>query len=439
MDLETNKAVAIAAGPLSQDSAGRDETRLPHPLAWYRALSGNGRASFFSCFAGVTLDAMDMRIFTFLMPTLAAAWGASKGQIGFVFSAAMITAAIGGWGSGLLSDRFGRVRVLQLTILVYSVFTFLSGFAQNYGQLMICRCLQGLGYGGEITAGIVLMAEAVPARFRGTAVGCLQSGFAVGWALAAVVSGVFLSVLPPDWGWRVTFWTGLAPAALVLVLRRAIKEPPHRRESHGGALAAFRQIGSIFTGRVAPTTILTSLVASGAQGSAIATSTWLPTYLETSLHLSHASVSLQIVIVTLGSLFGYLTGAYFSDVLGRKAMFVIYTAGSVMVLATYLFGSVAPGLLLVLALFVGFFSQGIYSILGSFVAELFPTGARANGTSFAYGIGRFGAAASVALVGVAAHGLGLRVALYSVLVVNFLLTLLPLLMLRETRAMELED
>lgn len=439
MDLKANKAVPIAAGPLGRDGARRDDAGLPHPLAWYRSLSGSGRASFFSCFAGITLDAMDMRIFTFLMPTLAAEWGATKGQIGFVFSAAMITAAIGGWTSGLLSDRFGRVRILQLTILIYSVFTFLSGFAQNYGQLMLCRCLQGLGYGGEITAGIVLMAEAVPARYRGTAVGCLQSGFAVGWALAAVVSGLFLTFLPPGWGWRATFWAGLAPAALVLVLRRAIKEPPHRRDPQGGGLTGIRQIGAIFTNRLALKTLLSSLVASGAQGSAIATSTWLPTYLEASRHLSHASVSLQIVIVTLGSLFGYLTGAYFSDVLGRKAMFVIYTAGSVLVLAVYLFGSVPPAVLLLLALFVGFFSQGIYSILGSFVAELFPTSARASGTSFAYGIGRFGAAASVALVGVAARGLDLSVALYSVLAVNFLLTLLPLLLLRETKAMELED
>lgn len=413
---------------------GGDRPRLLHPFAWYKALSPVGRAAFFSCFAGVTLDAMDMRIYSFLMPSLAKAWGVTDGQLGVLFSAAMITAAVGGWVTGLLSDRFGRVRILQLTILIYSVFTFASGFASNFTELMIFRCLQGLGYGGEITAGIVLMAEMVPNRYRGTAVGSLQSGFAVGWALAAIVSGIILSFLPPDWGWRATFWAGLAPAVLVLILRRTVKEPVHHRKPEGSAI---RRIFSIFDRKISATTIWTSLIASGAQGSAIATSTWLPTYLAKDVHMSAASISLYIGVVTGGSLLGYLTGAYFTDVVGRRPMFVIYSAGSLCVLSAYLFAPIGPSLMLPLGLLVGFFSQGIYSILGPFVAELFPTPVRANGTSFAYGLGRFGAAASVSAVGWLAHEDGLRTAILAVLSVNYFLVVFPLLFLRETKGIDL--
>lgn len=419
----------------TEQATGEGAVRLLHPLAWYRCLSPMGRAAFISCFAGVTLDAMNMRLYSFLMPSLARNWGVSEAQLGVLFSAAMITAAVGGWATGVLSDRYGRVRILQATIAIYSVFTFLSGFANSYAELLVIRCLQGVGYGGEITAGIVLMAELAPARYRGTAVGSLQSGFAVGWALAAVISAITLTALPLQWGWRATFWAGLAPAALVWVLRRFVKEPPRRRRMEGGTL---RHTFAIFERPLARRTVLTAVLASGAQGSAIATSTWLPTYLSRSVHLSAASIGGYIGIVTLGSLLGYLTGAYFTDVVGRRPMFVVYSFGSLAVLAVYLFAPVNLILLAPLGLLVGFFSQGIYSILGPFIAELFPTPVRANGTSFAYGVGRFGAAASVSAVGLIAGANGLRAGFYVVMVATYVLVLFPLLFLRETKGIDLE-
>jgi MFS family permease len=429
------ETLSAASTPTPGTAPEESGARMLHPLAWYQAMSPVGRAAFFSCFAGVTLDAMDMRIYSFLMPSLAKSWHVSDAVLGILFSATMVSGAIGGWATGLLSDRFGRVRILQLTILIYSVFTFLSGFASNFTELMIFRCMQGFGYGGEITAGIVLMAEMVPARFRGTAVGSLQSGFAVGWALAAVVSGILLTALPLEWGWRATFWAGLAPAALVLVVRRFVKEPIHHRRAEGGVI---RRIFAIFDRPLAPITVLSSLIASGAQGSAIATSTWLPTYLSGDVHLSAASIGIYVGIVTLGSLLGYLTGAYFTDVIGRRPMFLIYSVGSLAVLAVYLFVPIGTGLMLPLGLLVGFFSQGIYSILGPFITELFPTPVRANGTSFAYGIGRFGAAASVSAVGAMSGAHGLRIAIFAVLAINYALVLLPLLLLRETKGIDLE-
>ena len=136
MSSRPNDSVTVANPLAEPPEEGGDRLRLLHPFAWYKALSPVGRAAFFSCFAGVTLDAMDMRIYSFLMPSLAKAWGVTDSQLGVLFSAAMITAAIGGWVTGLLSDRFGRVRILQLTILIYSVFTFASGFASNFTELM---------------------------------------------------------------------------------------------------------------------------------------------------------------------------------------------------------------------------------------------------------------------------------------------------------------
>jgi MFS family permease len=121
------------------------------------------------------------------------------------------------------------VRVLQVTILWYAIFTFLCGFAQDFTQLFIFRALQGLGFGGEWAAGAVLMGEVIQDRYRGRAVGIVQTGWSIGWGAAALLYTVLIATLPEAVAWRAMFWVGLAPAALVFWIRRYVEEPELNR------------------------------------------------------------------------------------------------------------------------------------------------------------------------------------------------------------------
>jgi MFS family permease len=240
-------------------------------LSWYHELSSGERRTFWACAGGWALDAMDVQLFSFVLPALMLALGITSSQAGFLGTSALISSAIGGWVAGALADRYGRVRVLQWSILWYSAFTALSACAQSFDQLLIIRSLQGLGFGGEWAAGAVLMGEIIRAEHRGKAVGCVQSSYAVGWFAAALVSTIVLATLPAEIAWRAVFLVGLLPALLVIYIRRNVKEPPLfaralREEASGPRPGLF----AIFAPDMVRTTLLTSMLAAGVQGSSYA-------------------------------------------------------------------------------------------------------------------------------------------------------------------------
>src|SRR4028119_157136 len=176
---------------------------------WYRDLDGPRRRTFWACFGGYSLDAMDVQMFSFAMPVLIGLWGLSHTDAGVLASATLLSSALGGWGAGLLADRIGRVRTLQITIVWFAVFTFLSGMTTSFEQLLVTRSvqgiavsvvlsarsgmttsceqlrvtrsLQGIGFGGEWATGSVLIGEVIAARHRGKAGGMGPSGGASGW------------------------------------------------------------------------------------------------------------------------------------------------------------------------------------------------------------------------------------------------------------------
>ena len=128
---------------------------------WYRELTGSQRKTFWACFGGWGLDAMDFQIYFFVIPSLIALRKMSNAAAGLIATTSLIASAFGGWVGGMLSDRFGRLRILQWTIVWYAVFTFLCGFAQSYSQLGVLRTLQGLGFGAEWAVGAVLLGEVI--------------------------------------------------------------------------------------------------------------------------------------------------------------------------------------------------------------------------------------------------------------------------------------
>ena len=410
-------------------------------VVWYQELSKREKRTFWGCFGGWALDAMDVQIFSFLIPTLVAAWGISQVQAGLLGTSALVASAVGGWIGGVLSDRYGRVRVMQVTVLWFALFTCLSGFTQNYEQLLVVRCLQGLGFGGEWAAGAVLMGEIIRPEHRGKAVGTVQSGYAIGWGVAALLSSLSFAVLPEAWAWRAIFWVGLLPALLVVYIRRFIQEPELFETTRRAARAAGIRTNpfEIFRRPLLRTTLLASMLALGVQGSSYAIITWLPTFLRTVRHLSSVGAGSYVAVVTLGSFCGYIASAYLTDAIGRRKNFLIFAVCCWIIDFVYMYVPFGNGTTLLLGLPFGFFTQGIYASLGPYFTELFPTRVRATGQSFAYNLGRSIGAFFIAMVGMLAQIMPLAQAIGMLSLGGYFVAIVATLLLPETKGIALDQ
>jgi MFS family permease len=183
--------------------------------AFYGEMTKMERRTFWACFAGWVLDGMDFMIYPLVIGTIINLWQVDRGIAGLAVTLTLLFSAIGGWLTGFAADRVGRGRMLQLTILWFSAFSLVCAFTQNFTQLMICRAVLGLGFGGEWAAGAILIGEAVRPQYRGRAVGTVQSGWALGWGGAVLMQAVLFSVMPPESAWRWMFGLGALPALLV--------------------------------------------------------------------------------------------------------------------------------------------------------------------------------------------------------------------------------
>jgi MFS family permease len=409
-------------------------------FSWYQNFSKREKLTFWACFSGWSLDAMDAQLFSFMVPALIALWHLSKGQAGYLGTAALIATAVGGWISGILADRFGRLRVLQFTVLWFAVFSGLAGFAQSFDQLLALRFLQGLGFGGEWAAGAVLMGEIVRPEHRGKAVGCIQSGYGVGWTLATLIATSAFWALPQSMAWRALFWFSVTPALLVLFMRRNLEEPEVFKQTRAQERQAGLRapgIAAIFQPRILRTTILSSLLALGVIGAGSAVIPWLPTFMKTARHLSVGDVGLYMTTVTVGSFFGFIGSAYLTDYIGRRRNFLLVSIVSWLVMLAYLFVPMTNTFLLVLCFPVGFCLGASYSTLGPYFTELFPTAIRGAGQAFAYNFGKGVGAFSVAIVGLLAERMPLGRAIGLLTLAGYSLAIVATLLLPETRGIAL--
>lgn len=408
-------------------------------FAWMKDLNRKERSTFGAAVGGWALDAMDVQIYSFVIPTLIMVWGITRAEAGLIGTAALLASALGGWLGGWCADRYGRVRTLQISILWFAVFTFLSGLAQNAEQLMLARGLMGLGFGGEWAAGSVLLGETMRPEHRGKALGFMQSGWAIGWGAAALLYGAFFSLMPPETAWRVMFFVGLAPAVFVFFLRRLVEEPAVYRESRAAlATGPKPSMLEIFQPPLLRITVLGGLVGTGAQGGYAAITTWLPTFLRTERQLSVLDSTGYLVVMIVGSFCGYVSGGYISDWLGRRKAFLVFAIGAGVVILTYTtipFGNTA---MLLLGFPLGFFSAGVFSGMGAFYTEHFPTRVRGVGQGFAYNIGRAIGALFPALVGFLSANMSLGLAIGSFAFAAYTLMAVAAFLLPETRGKQLE-
>ncbi|HEX7868171.1 MAG TPA: MFS transporter [Variovorax sp.] len=408
---------------------------------WLRTLTPNEKRTLAASFSGYAVDAFDYYTLPLVTPILLSLWGMSKTEVGLIGTATLVASAIGGWVAGILADMYGRVRILQLTILVFAIFTFACGLSRTPEELLIARTLQGLGFGGEWAVGSVLIAEMIRPAYRGKAVGLVQSSWAIGWGAAVLVSMALFSFLPPEISWRVMFLLGLLPALLIVFIRRSIRDPEIYVQSRA-AVARGERNGNflaIFKPGILGTTVLASLLFTGMQGGYYAIGVWLPTFLKNERHLTVLGSGGYQFMFIVGAFIGYLCGAYLSDRLGRRRAFILFAIGAGSLVYAYTLLPITDGLMLMLGFPLGFFMSGIFSGAGAFLAELFPNELRGSGQGFCYNFGRGIGATFPALVGVLSDRLHLPLgtAIGVCAAVAYAMVVLVALCLPETRGRDL--
>jgi MFS family permease len=396
---------------------------------WLQATTAGERRALLAAYAGYGLDGFDFMIYSFIIPTLLGVWSMSKAEAGYIASGALITSALGGWAAGVLADRYGRARVLQLTVAWFAVFTFLSGFTHSFGQLFFTRAMQGFGFGGEWAVGSVLVAEIIDARHRGKAAGLVQSSWSLGWGAAALAFWAASALLPAQLAWKVLFWLGILPGLLIIYIRRNVSEPPlyvqMRTRRRGASLDIFRR-------PLLGTTLLATLLSAGMMGAYYSITTWLPTFLATERHLTVGGTTTYLLMVIVGSLAGYWVSGWLADAVGRRRGFILFACGAAALILIYTRMPVATGMFLI-GFPLGFFLLGIFSGMGACLAELYPSAVRGAGQGFSYSVGRGIGGFCPSLIGLLSTRLSLGDAIAGFAVAAYALVVVSAWALPETR------
>lgn len=408
-------------------------------LQWFTELSKTEKRTFWACFSGWGLDAMDTQMYALAIPTLIAAWGMTRGEAGLLGTTVLIMAALGGWVAGMLADRYGRVRVLQLTIMWFSAFTLFSAFTHSFWQLMFTRGLQGLGFGGEWAVGAVLISETINPRVRGRVVGALQAGWAIGYGIAVLVSTLLFNYVDPAYAWRILFGLGILPALLVLWIRRNIEEAPVFARAKAQAVRGSAAAGAweVFAAPVRGTTFKAILLTFGIYGGNYVMITWLPAYLKLVLHLSITHVGGYLAINILGSFTGAFLNGWMADAFGRRRTFIIIACLQAIAVAIYTMVPINLVVTLVLGFVLGTLQSGTAAGTGAYIAELFPTRIRGSAQGLCGNAGRAIGAVMPTMVGVLSAKLHLGAAMGLCASVSYFLVVIAACMLPETRGRDL--
>ena len=404
-------------------------------MKWWRAGSPQGKKALLAAGLGWMLDAFDVTLFAMVLPAVRAELGLSAAAAGALGSATLIAAAVGGVTFGWIADRYGRTRALMLSVALYSIFTAACGFAQDFTQLLVFRIILGLGMGGEWASGAALVSETWPTEHRGKALGFMQSGWAIGYAAAALVNGL----VQPAFGWRAVFFVGILPAFFTLWVRRNVEEPQIWHDAKASTSVKPR-LGVIFRKPLRAITIALTLMNTCTLFAWWGFYLWLPSYLtqptgQGGVGLELVSSSAFILVMQAGMWCGYVTFGFVSDRIGRRTTYVTYLLAAAVLLFIYVTVR-EPAVLLALGPLVAFFATGYFSGFGAVTAEIYPTAIRASAQGFTYNIGRVVSAAAPWAVGSLAQTQGFGTAL-TISSAAFVLAAVAWIWIPETRGQDL--
>jgi len=397
-DVSTASAAPVAA---------KGAARRLRIFEWPRDVTGAERSSLIAGAAGWMLDAMDVMLYSLVLAYLIREFGMNTKTAGLLNSLTLIASAIGGLLFGVIADRIGRTRALMLSILMYSVSSAACGFSHSVPQLAVFRFLLGLGMGGEWTTGAALIAETWRAEHRAKALGLMQSAYAIGEAIAALI---VLLVLP-YFGWRTVFFVGVLPALLVVWIRRRVPEPDLWKQR---ATAANPRIplSRLLSKDVLRNGVLATAMNACSMFGYWGLFSWIAPYLSLPVSqggrgLSLATATSFFLVICFGKWLGYAVFGFFADTFGRRKPYFAYLLIAAALVPLY--GMARSSFwLLVLGPFVAFFGTGYFSGFAAIASEIFPGEIRAAAMGLSYNVGRgLSAAAPYAMGALALHyGLG---------------------------------
>ena len=403
-------------------------------FVWPSEITAAERNSLIAGAFGWMLDAMDVMLYSLILTYLIREFAMDTRVAGFLNSLTLIASGIGGLLFGVLADRIGRTRSLMASILLYSVASAACGLSYSVVQLAVFRFVLGLGMGGEWTAAAALIAETWRPAHRGKALGLMQSAYAIGEAIAALVVVLVL----PHFGWRAVFFVGVLPALLVFWIQLRVPEPTlgktgRMREKRG-------PLKQLLSGGVWRRGLLATLMNACSMFGYWGLFTWVPAYLslpssQGGRALNLATTTSFFLVLCAGKWLGYASFGFFADAFGRRKPYFAYLLIAALLVPIY--GSVhSPAALLILGPFVAFFGTGFFSGYAAITSEIFPGQIRAAAMGFSYNVGRlFSAVAPFAVGALAAkHGIGTAFLLQSA---AFLAAAILSLSLPETRGQEL--
>lgn len=392
-------------------------------MSWHRDITAAQWRVLAAAKLGWMLDAFDFLLYVMVIGRLKAYFGFDDATAGLLGTVTLLVSATGGLLFGLVADRFGRARTLMVTILIFSLASLGAATSQTLTQLILWRALLGLGMGGEWATGAALVCETWPAEHRSKAIGIMQSGWALGYILAAVAAAVVLDVLSlgPE-AWRVLFMVGAVPALFTLWIRRRIPEPPIWTEGRQSGAPHANPFPILFGPQLRGRTLLACLLAGSVQFGYWGLFFWLPAFLATPIEQGGAGMTILrsmswIIPMQLGAYAGYLSFGFIADRIGRRRAFALFLGAAALMVPVYGQLARSPAVLFALGPLLGFAGHGFFSVFGSLLAELFPTAARATGQGLAYNVGRGLGALAPFTIGVIATvpqvGIGSAMALTS--------------------------
>ncbi|MGA2895520.1 MAG: MFS transporter [Xanthobacteraceae bacterium] len=382
-----------------------------HPALTPPTVDAYARKALVAACLGYAVDGFDLLILSFILVPLSATLQLSPPEAGSLITWTLIGAVAGGFLAGPLSDRYGRVRVLSWTILLFAGFTGLCAFSQGYWDLLAYRTMAGIGLGGEFGIGMTLAAEAWPAHKRARATSYVGLGWQAGVLIAALVSPALI----PHIGWRGMFLVGILPSFVAFGVRHYLGEPAvfvaaSKMEKINPFSVLFADRDAIRA--TAGIAFMTSAQNFGYYGMMI----WLPAYLSSQLHFSLTQSALWISSTIAGGAFGMYLFGQLADRIGRKPLFIAFQAGAMAM--AFVYPQVRdPTTLLLVGAITGIFLSGMIGGYGALIAESYPTQGRATAQNVLFNIGRGVGGFGPLVVGLLAARYSLATALSSLVAI----------------------